>query len=705
MRFPIRRKVILLTLALSLALVAASVFISSTLFSAQVRNNAQDLVLEAAQTTGEEISVLYCDFLRLFKSLAVKAYAENKEDIEAMSSFEGSFEEKKTFFENLTLGVFPPKSGVGLSYEMAVFYNNYQLILTDLSLVASAGQMTYGCVYYYDEESGNIVYLMDSTSDNSPSYRFPFSVEPVSENLKKYVIGTNKPAAFFEGTSCVAAFPIYDSGQSDKVLAYASYSYDVAGLEASQSSFIRTSALITLGVTLVLALVYFLFVDRFVARHITALSGAAAAFTAELEEKDRQTLEAISGHVKTGDELGDLSEKLDLMQGKIIEYVNSLAEKTAREESIKTELDIASRIQLQSLPESGFSAPGLQLESFIRPAKEVGGDLYDYFMTDDDHLFFAIADVSGKGVPAALFMMRGKELIKAEAGSGRSPGQIAKAVNDELCKNNEEGLFITAFFGIYELSTRRLTYARAGHEQPFLKRAGKAEKISEESNFVLGFFDTFDFAEDSLILEPGDSLLLYTDGLNEGINAQNEEFGYERIRNVLEQTRCGVLPALYRSLTEFADGTEQFDDVTMLLLNAEENTVFSWKNPVAEDISELCDTLEEKLEGYPPDRVAELGIMADEIMTNCISYAFPDIVEPRLDVTLSLCGETVGLTFSDNGIPFDPLHQAPTVDVEDDPFERPEGGMGILMVKQFSDTAAYERKDGRNILRLTRKMV
>ena len=701
MKFPIRRKVLLLTLALSLALVAASVFISYTIFSARVRKNAAELCLESAASTAELIEMDYSRFLQLYRSYAETTYAQQKDEIEYMSFREKDFDVKKDFFETLTKGVFPPKGGLGLSYEMSIFHNNYQDLLTELSLVSSAGQMVGGYVFYYDEPSGNVIYLLDSTSDNSPFYNFPFSVEKADKNLMQNVLKTDTPRAYFEDTFCISSVPVRDEEAGGQIVAYVGYHYNIRDIEESQRSFMMTSGLITLAATLLLALVYFFFVDTFVARHIRTLSRAADSFTRKLEENG--SLDPASGGVKTRDELGDLSGRLDLMQSKIIEYVGSLAEKTAREESMKTELDIASRIQLQSLPESGFAAGDVRLDSFIRPAREVGGDLYDYFMTDADHLFFTIADVSGKGVPAALFMMRGKELIKSSAAGGRSPGQIAKAVNDELCKNNEEGLFITAFFGILELSTGKLTYARAGHEQPFLKRGGKAEKISEESNFVLGLFDSFDFEEDSLVLEPGDSLLLYTDGLNEGINGENEEFGYERIRTYLETHGEDELTGLYEALSAFADGTEQFDDVTMLLLKREEKLCFRFTRPDYDSITLFCDALEEKLTDFPQEPVSLLSLMSDEVMNNIISYAVKDRPEPFMEAELEMNGDTARLRFSDNGEPFDPLKKGPA-DTEADPMERPEGGMGIHLVRQFADSVEYVRRGDKNVLSISKKL-
>ena len=702
MKFPIRRKVLLLTLILSLALVAASVLISYTLFSSRLRRDTMTLCLDSARSTAAEMSRTYSTFINTFRRLAENALNENREEITRMSLDPGvSAEEKRAFFDTLTAGVFPPRDGMGMSYEMLIFHNSYQSALAHLSTVAGAGSMQGGYVFYYDEEYDCFVYLMDSNSENSPGYHYPMSVERAETNVLYDIISQETPTARFEDDNCVSAYPIYDQELSDKVLAYVSYRCSVGTIVKSQRDFMLTGGLITLGVTLLLALVYFVFVDRFVARHISSLSRAAADFTGQLESQE--DLHPVSGGVKTNDELGDLSDRLDLMQHKILEYVSSLAEKTAQEESMKAELNIASRIQLESLPKRGFSLPGVRLDSFIRPAREVGGDLYDYFMIDADHLFFVIADVSGKGVPAALFMMRGKELIKANAAAGKTVKEMAAAVNSELCKNNEEGLFITAFFGIYELSSRCLRYVRAGHEQPFLKRNGAVVQISEESNIVLGLFDAFDFSEDSLILQPGDSLLLFTDGLDEGINPANEAFGYDRIRAVLEKDGGNVLETLYRELNDFSEGTDQFDDVTMLLLSIDEKTEFVFTDPKFDDITVLCDAVSEKMSGFDPEKVSQLSMVCDEWMNNVISYAFENTAQPELKVDLSVNGDEASLLFEDNGSSFNPLLQQ-SVNVLENPMTRSPGGMGILFVKEFSDSVIYERLGGKNVLRIGKRM-
>nr|MBQ6242321.1 SpoIIE family protein phosphatase [Lachnospiraceae bacterium] len=706
MKFPIRRKVILLTVALSLALTAAAVFISYALFSARIRNDLSGACTDAAKSLSESVSFTNGEMLLGLQKDIDALVQENREAIEYWSSLpDPDQNEKNQFFENLTGDIFPPAGRIGMSYDKLVFLNEYRAMVGGLNTVMMSSDLQGAALVCYDPEHNELVFLADATSATSPRYNYPASVMTVPNEARRYFLPAGTGTAFFEGGYCLCTCMLTPEEEDPSVPPiYAVVQASLKNVSAYQSGFVRNMAGVMLGVTAVLALVYVLFVDRFVAKNVRRLSDAARSFTEQMQENAEGGLTPVRADIRSGDEVEDLSRGFDLMQDKMAEYIRTIGEKTAREESIRAELALASRIQAESLPKSGFEARGARIDSLIRPAKEVGGDLYDYFLVDEDHLFFAEADVSGKGVPAALFMMRGKELIKAHASAGKSPGEVAKAVNTELCKNNEEGLFITAFFGLLELSTGLLRYARAGHEQPFLIRGGEARQISEESNFVLGLFDYFDFEEDSLTLQRGDRLMIFTDGLDEGIDPQEEAFGYDRIREVLERTPGNTLPALYDALAAFANGAEQFDDVTLLQLTA--GTEKSWElaPPSYDDITTVCDGLHELLADLPADPVSELCMVTDEVMNNCISYAYDGVPAPALHVALSRFAGLAQLEFADNGNPFDPLAQDTDAHMADDLLERPEGGMGIFLVKQFADAVRYEYRDGRNVLTIKKKL-
>lgn len=250
--------------------------------------------------------------------------------------------------------------------------------------------------------------------------------------------------------------------------------------------------------------------------------------------------------------------------------------KTAR---IESELNLATRIQADMLPNIYPAFPDrseFDIYATMDPAKEVGGDFYDYFLVDDDHLCMVMADVSGKGVPAALFMMASKIILANNAMMGKSPAQILTETNTAICSNNREEMFVTVWLGILELSTGKLTAANAGHEYPVLKRAdGQYELIRDKHGFVIGGMDGAKYRDYELMLEPGSKVFLYTDGVPEATNAQQELFGVERMLGALNRdvsaTPEQTLGIVRAEVDAFVRDAEQFDDLTMLCMEYKGN--------------------------------------------------------------------------------------------------------------------------------------
>ena len=371
----------------------------------------------------------------------------------------------------------------------------------------------------------------------------------------------------FDSNVCRVLKPIKDD-QSEETIAFLLIGDNTESIAKSAGIFSQYAFFITIGATLIIAVFVLLFAERLIVKNVRRLSSASELFTSDISGGKP---EKVSAGISSHDEIGDLSGKFDVMQDAIIGYIDSLEEKTAKEERMKAELSLAARIQSEALPKGGFMGKDFFLESFLKPAKEVGGDFYDYFMLDEYRLFFCIADVTGKGIPAALFMMRAKELIKSGVSACGSLPELAYTVNNELCSGNEENLFITAFFGVFDTKTGKLSYLRAGHEQPILLRNGETKHIGDESNCVLGVFEDTEFIPDEVELIKGDVLLMYTDGLNEGVNTENEEFGYERIEDTIRISKGDIAYTLFQALERFKGDAEQFDDVTMLVLSLTEN--------------------------------------------------------------------------------------------------------------------------------------
>ncbi len=275
---------------------------------------------------------------------------------------------------------------------------------------------------------------------------------------------------------------------------------------------------------------------------------------------------------KTNDEIEVLAESFAALSGKTKEYIKKITDITAEKERIGTELALATRIQADMLPNIYPAFPDrteFDVYASMDPAKEVGGDFYDFFLIDDDHLCMIIADVSGKGVPAALFMMASRIIMSNNAMTGKTPAQILTDTNAAICSNNREQMFVTAWLGILEISTGKLIAANAGHEYPvIMQTGGKFELLKDKHGFVIGGMSGVKYKEYEVQLKPGSKLFLYTDGVPEATNADNELFGTDRMLKALNESLDAppveMLRNMRMAVDDFVKDAEQFDDLTML---------------------------------------------------------------------------------------------------------------------------------------------
>ena len=277
---------------------------------------------------------------------------------------------------------------------------------------------------------------------------------------------------------------------------------------------------------------------------------------------------------RTGDEIEALAESFATLSARTLEYVDQVRRVTAEKERIGAELSLATDIQASMLPHIFPAFPmrsEFDIYASMDPAKEVGGDFYDYFLIDDDHLCMVIADVSGKGVPAALFMMASKIILQSVAMLGYAPAEILRRTNDAICSNNEAEMFVTVWLGILELSTGKLIAANAGHEFPALRQPGGAfELYKDKHGFVIGGMEGVRYKEYEIQLEPGSKLFVYTDGVAEATSAEQELFGTDRMLTALNEDPAAAPEELLKNVRKGVDAfvkeAEQFDDLTMLCL-------------------------------------------------------------------------------------------------------------------------------------------
>ncbi|MBN2640295.1 MAG: SpoIIE family protein phosphatase [Victivallales bacterium] len=376
----------------------------------------------------------------------------------------------------------------------------------------------------------------------------------------------------------------------------------------------------------------------------------------------------------------------------------------------ENELKLAAAIQASALPRPDSLKPRqneVELYATMTAAREVGGDFYDFFWIDDTHLAFLVADVSEKGIPAALFMMSAKTWIKSLAKSRLEPAAVFTEANRMLCFDNDTGMFVTVFFGILDLSSGLLRCINAGHNPPLLRRAnGNYEFLRLEPDFILGTLPDVEYHQETLTLKHGDRLFLYTDGVTEQINSGEEEFGSERLLTSLERFGKDIPEELaghiYGQLKEFQGDSPQYDDITMLILDYRpERLTLSAE---VEELPKLQNYLEQVCarNHLGEDIENHLQIIAEEVFINIVNYAYED-KEGGVSVLFRYDPEiqSAQLVFTDSGIPYDPqMVSAP--DLSEDSGDRQPGGLGIFLIKELVDSMDYQRKDDRNILVLTK---
>ena len=325
---------------------------------------------------------------------------------------------------------------------------------------------------------------------------------------------------------------------------------------------------ITALLIVMLVFVLTLAVRRMITRPLAKLTGRVQAFAQD------GNLNEFIDDIRTRDEMQTLSQAFGTMAKDIDTYTKTHPALAAEKERISAELDLATHIQVSMFPSTFPPFPNrseFSIYATMQPAKEVGGDFYDFFMIDEDHLAVVIADVSGKGVPAALFMVITKTLIKNYTQEGNQPSRVFTSVNTQLCENNDAGMFVTAWMGILEISTGKFTYVNAGHNHPLLKKAdGSFEYLKCRSGFILAGMEGTKYRQYEINLEKGDTLYLYTDGVTEATNTQEQLYGDQRLKEILdknsEQPLDDLLDSVKNDIDLFVNGGEQFDDITMLAL-------------------------------------------------------------------------------------------------------------------------------------------
>ena len=378
---------------------------------------------------------------------------------------------------------------------------------------------------------------------------------------------------------------------------------------------------------------------------------------------------------------------------------------------------IAQTIQTSALPAPLAANPCFRLAASMTPAHEVGGDFYDFFMLDPTHLAFLVADVSGKGITAALYMMTAKTVIKDALLATRDIAAAFTDANKELCRNNSANMFLTAWGGVLNLETGDIAFVNAGHNPP-VKIGGRrtaaakamavgpgngkrVEWLADKSGPVLACMDGVKYKPHLAHLVPGDALFLYTDGVTEAMDRNSELFGGERLAATLatapSSSPDAVCDVVRVAVAAFADGAPAADDLTVLavqFVRHSDRIVCSFP-PTQEGISQASAYLDECLKEQPPDVQSSLHVILDEIASNIVKHSGASGFEVDVEFMEDPAG--VRLVFADDGVPYDPLAHADP-DTSLPAAERPIGGLGIMLVKKMADSISYERTRNRNFL-------
>ena len=381
---------------------------------------------------------------------------------------------------------------------------------------------------------------------------------------------------------------------------------------------------------------------------------------------------------------------------------------SANKEKMENELKIASDIQMAMVPKIFPPFPerkDIDMAAMIVPAREVGGDLYDFFIRDEK-LFFCIGDVSGKGVPASLVMAVTRSLFRSVASREDSPGHIVNLMNASMAEMNENNMFVTFFLGILDLKTGRLAYCNAGHNPP-LSLTDAIRKLPVESNLPLGVMGDLQFKEQEIVLNADDAIFLYTDGLTEAENIDHEMFGEGRMMNVLSERKDAMahLENVRHAVTGFVGDAPQSDDMTILFihyLGCEKPDVMV-RNLVLDNNLEHIPVLAEFVEGITsgsnvdPGVAMGINLALEEAVTNVMMYAYPEGTKGQIEIEAKTKEGSMEFTISDSGKAFDPT-SVPEPDINLGAAERKVGGLGIFMVRKIMDSVTYRREDGKNIL-------
>lgn len=475
--------------------------------------------------------------------------------------------------------------------------SKYEEARLELNTIKNHADINYLYAIYFEDiqDIHSVCYVINAKSDEELNTGEPYEeiysylgeqCEPeafeddVLELYRDSIVSGDPAIHYIETTTAEYGHQVtcyrteYDS--SGTPVAIIGVDINVNKINKDMNTYVMSILLVFIAITTVAIALFIAYFKRFIIAPVTRIARNVDSFVDLMEnEVEPEALVYESVSVKTKDEIKTLADGFDEMAEGVRSYMVNLRRITNEKQRIGAELELATKIQANMLPNIFPAFPErkeFDIYASMEPAKEVGGDFYDFFLIDEDHLGLVVADVSGKGVPAALFMMMSKILINNFTSMGGSPKEVLERANDQICKNNEEDMFVTVWLGIMTISTGKIVAANAGHEYPMIRRPnGDFELFEDPHGFVVGGMEGMIYQEYEFTLEPGGTLFLYTDGLPEATNAQDELFETDRVLDVLNQNKEvspeELLHNVRAAVDAFVGEAEQFDDLTMMAIH------------------------------------------------------------------------------------------------------------------------------------------
>ena len=544
-RFSIGIKIYLFVTLTVIVVSFASLLISYNVNVNQIDSYFKNLTLESARNFA---SFVDADFLRELRDTVIT------DEYQAIRDQAEEDDDEQPIMEYLQ------EKGLWKKYlEQRAMLDNYLDNMDDVKYLY--------IVFTGDADAEYDMYLLDDSEN--PIYETGYWEEREEDLLGfDMTVGEVEPSISTGdwGWLCSGFSPVRDDGGNFICQVGCDVSMD--DIMNQRHAFLGYCIIGIIVATIIVLFIAVLLSRRIVVKPLNSITGEMKKFR-PTEGSTYESAGVANLNINSRDEIGELYLGMREMQTEIVDYINDLSVMRNEKAMRDAELSVASRMQLDMLQTNFNLRDELSIYATMTPAKEMGGDFYDFFTIDDDHIGVVMADVSGKGIPAALFMVITKTLLKIRTTAPGTPASMLVDVNNTLCADNASNLFVTAWFAIITISTGEMIYANAGHEYPVIKRAGGDYEIIQEDNMPpLATVEDLEFEDKTTRLNPGDSLFLYTDGVPESKNSSGKRFGLDHMMDVLNKkkdaTPKDLLSAMTAEIDSFTDGMDPFDDITMM---------------------------------------------------------------------------------------------------------------------------------------------